>query len=190
MNTFMRPAFMLLAFFTLLTGLAYPLLVTVTAQTFFPHQANGSLVVRNEKVVGSLLIGQSFTEPRYFWGRLSATGTFPYNAMASGGSNLGALHPSLIEATKNRIQLLRNADSSAHLPVPADLATASGSGLDPEISVASAEYQAVRVAKVRGISIDRVRSLIREHRVSKFLGFSGVERVNVLRLNLALDAVH
>ena len=190
MNTFMRPAFMLLAFFTLLTGLAYPLLVTVTAQTFFPHQANGSLVVHNEKVVGSLLIGQSFTEPGYFWGRLSATGSSPYNAMASSGSNYGALHPALIEATKNRILALIEADSSASLPVHADLATASGSGLDPEISVASAEYQAVRVATIRGIPLDRVRSLIEDHRVGRFLGFSGVERVNVLQLNLAVDAIH
>ena len=189
MNTFIRPALMLMAFFTLLTGLAYPVLVTVTAQTAFPEKANGSLLIRDGKVMGSALIGQNFAEPGYFWGRLSATGSFPYNAMASSGSNYGAMHPALAEATKGRIEALQSADSLAPKGVPADLATASGSGLDPEISIASAEYQVRRIAKARGISDEQVHAIIRENQEGKFLGFSGMERVNVLKLNLALDAL-
>ena len=188
MNNFLRPALMLMAFFTLLTGLAYPVLVTMTAQTVFPKTANGSLLVRNGKVMGSTLIGQNFTEPGYFWGRLSATGSFPYNAMASGGSNYGAMHPALVEAARGRVKALQAADSLASKLVPADLATASGSGLDPEISLAAADYQVARVAKARGISVEELHALIRENLKGKFLGFSGMERVNVLNLNLALDA--
>ena len=185
MNTFLRPALMLMAFFTLLTGLAYPVLVTMTAQAVFPEKANGSLIIRDGKVMGSALIGQNFTEPQYFWGRLSATGSFPYNAMASSGSNYGAMHPALIQAAANRIGAVRGKDS---LVVPADLATASGSGLDPEISLVAANYQVARIAKARGISTEQVRALIHAYREGKFLGFSGMERVNVLKLNLALDA--
>ncbi len=188
MITLIRPALMLMAFFTFLTGLAYPVLVTVTAQAVFPDKANGSLVTRNGKVVGSTLIGQNFTAPEYFWGRLSATGSFPYNAMASSGSNYAAMHPALAEAAKSRAESLQAADSLATPLVPGDLATASGSGLDPEISVAAAEYQARRIAIAREIPMQQVHALICKHRQGKFLGFSGLERVNVLELNLALDA--
>ncbi len=188
MRTLIRPALMLLVLFTLLTGLAYPLLVTALAQTLFPDKANGSLLFRDGKPVGSLLIGQNFTEPKYFWGRLSATGSFPYNAMASGGTNYGAMHPALIQAAKDRVEALRAADSSAGKIVPEDLGTASGSGLDPDISVAAAEYQASRVAKVRHLPLNQILALIRSQTQNRFLGFSGTPRVNVLRLNLALDS--
>ena len=183
----MRPAAMLLAFFTALTGIAYPLLVTGAAQILFPEKANGSLVYRDDKAVGSTLIGQQFSRPEYFWGRLSATGSVPYNGMASGGTNLGALHPALVDAAKARVEALRAADSTATGSVPMDLVTASASGLDPQISVQAAEFQAARVAHARGISTEQVKALIREHAEGRFLGVIGIPRVNVLKLNLALD---
>ena len=189
MRTLIRPAMMLLVLFTLLTGLAYPLLVTAMAQTLFPDKANGSLLFRDGKSTGSALIGQNFTVSKYFWGRLSATGSFPYNAMASGGTNYGAMHPALVQAAKDRVDALQTADSSAEKIVPADLATASGSGLDPEISVAAAEYQAPRVSKARHLLLNQILILIHSHTQRPFLGFSGTPRVNVLRLNLALDSV-
>lgn len=183
----MRPALMLLAFFTALTGIAYPLFVTGAAQILFPEQANGSLVYRNDKAVGSALIGQQFSGPEYFWGRLSATGTSPYNGLASGGTNLGVLHPALVDAAKARAQALRAADSTVTGAIPMDLVTASASGLDPHISVQAAELQVVRVAHARGLNLEQVQELIREHTEGRFLGVIGIPRVNVLKLNLALD---
>lgn len=183
----MRPALMLLAFFTALTGVAYPLLVTGAAQVLFPEKANGSLLYRNGRAVGSALIGQQFSRPEYFWGRLSATGTAPYNGMASGGANLGVLHPALVDAAKARAEALRAADPTATGAIPMDLVTASASGLDPHISVQAAEFQAARIARARGLSVEHVKALIQEHAEGRFLGVIGIPRVNVLKLNLALD---
>lgn len=191
-NSALRPAISFLILFTILTGIVYPLVVTGVAQVLFPRQANGSLVYRDGKPVGSALIGQEFKKPGYFWGRLSATGTMPYNALASGGTNYGALNPALADAALGRVKDLREADSLAGVdargPVPMDLATASASGLDPDISLEAAEFQAARVAHARGWPVSRVHGLIAEEAQGKFLGFSGIPRVNVLRLNLALDA--
>lgn len=183
-----RPAFVLLVAFTLLTGVAYPLVVTVVAQLALPAQADGSWVREGGVIVGSRLIGQAYGEPRYFWGRLSATTPFPYNAALSAGSNFGPLNPALTDSARARIAALRAADSTATAPVPVDLATASGSGLDPEISPAAAEYQVARVARARGLSVERVRALVREHTKGRTLGVLGEPRVNVLELNLSLDA--
>jgi K+-transporting ATPase ATPase C chain len=178
---------------TLITGVLYPLLVTGAAQLLFPHQANGSLVLRDGRAVGSELIGQSFDDPRYFWGRLSATGAFPYNAFdaetltGSSGSNYGPLNPALLEAAQARIDALRAADRGNAAPIPVDLVTASGSGLDPHISVAAALYQVPRVARARGLDESTVRTLVDEHTEGRQVAFLGEPRVNVLLLNLALD---
>ncbi|HET7791772.1 MAG TPA: potassium-transporting ATPase subunit KdpC [Rhizobacter sp.] len=188
MKTLIRPAFSLFAVLSLVTGLAYPLLVTGAAGIAFPEQAAGSLLAKDGKPVGSALIGQSFSDPRYFWGRPSATGPTAYNAAGSGGSNLGPLNPALVDAVKGRVQALKAADPGHTTPVPVDLATASASGLDPHISAAAAEYQVARVARVRGMAPEQVLSLVARHTEGRLLGFLGEPRVNVLRLNLALDA--
>ena len=188
MNTLVRPALVLFVTLSVLTGLVYPLATTGIAQAAFPHQAAGSLIVRDGKPVGSSLIGQNFSDPKYFWGRPSATGPMPNNASASGGSNLGPLNPALADAVKGRIEALRAADPGNIAPVPVDLVTASGSGLDPHISVAAALYQAARVAKARGQSPAQLQALIAQHREGPRFGFLGEPRVNVLQLNLALDA--
>jgi len=182
-----RPALILFALLSALTGLAYPLLVTGLGQLVFPHQAAGSLLMRGSTPIGSALIGQSFTSPRYFWGRPSATGQMANNGGASGGSNLGPLNPALQDAVRQRIDALRHADPGNVQPVPVDLVTASASGLDPHISVAAALYQAGRVARQRGLPQSRVRTLIGQHSQGRLLGFLGEPRVNVLQLNLALD---
>ena len=185
----LRPAVVLFLLLTALTGFIYPLVVTGLAQLFFPQQAAGSLVMRNGHAVGSRLIGQSFSDPRNFWGRPSATTPQPYNGTASSGSNLGPLNPALLDAVKPRIAALRAADPGNDAPVPVDLVTASGSGLDPEISVAAADYQAARIARARGLAPERVRALIAQHTEGRLLGVLGEPRVNVLELNLALDAL-
>jgi K+-transporting ATPase ATPase C chain len=183
----LKPAVLMLVWLSLITGIAYPLVVTGIAQLIFPAQANGSLVVRGGKPVGSSLIGQPFDNPKYFWGRLSATAPHAYNAGASSGSNLGPLNPNLHAATKARIDALRAADPGNTAPVPVDLATASGSGLDPHISPAAAFYQVPRVARARGVDPGEVRRLVEQHVEGRQLGILGEPRVNVLRLNLALD---
>lgn len=188
MITHLRPALGLLALLSVLTGVIYPLAVTVLAQTLFPREASGSLIVRDGKAVGSELIGQSFTDPRYFWGRLSATSVAPYNAAASSGSNLGPLNPALRDNVVARIEALRAADPGNLTPVPVDLVTASGSGLDPHISVAAALYQAPRVARVRMIDVTVVEAAIRHATTGRALGLFAEPVVNVLELNLALDA--
>ncbi|HEY2036262.1 MAG TPA: potassium-transporting ATPase subunit KdpC [Steroidobacteraceae bacterium] len=189
MNSILRPAISLLIVMTVLTGIAYPFLVTGVAQVIFPAQAAGSLVAAGGKVVGSRLIGQPFSDPKYFWSRPSATSPQPYNGLSSGGSNLGPLNPALTDAVKARIAALRAADPTNHAPVPVDLVTASASGLDPEISLAAAYYQADRVARARGLAPDRVRALIADRARRSLLGVIGSPRVNVLELNLALDAL-
>ena len=188
MNTTLRPALVLFLLLSLITGVAYPLLVAGVAKLAFPKQAAGSLVERDGKVVGSLLIGQNFSDPKYFWGRPSATSPMANNAANSSGSNLGPTNPALIDAVKARVATLRAADPGNQAPVPVDLVTASASGLDPEISVAAAQYQSARVARVRGLPIERVRALVAEHAQARRLGFLGEPRVNVLELDLALDA--
>ena len=185
----LRPALVLFLLLTVLTGLLYPLLVTGLAQLLFPHQAAGSVLTRDGHAVGSRLIGQSFSDPRYFWSRPSATTPQPYNGTASTGSNLGPLNPALLDAVRTRIAALHAADPDNHSPVPVDLVTASGSGLDPEVSVAAASYQAARVARARGLAPERVQALIAQHTEGRLLGVLGEPRVNVLELNLALDAL-
>ena len=190
MNAFtrtLRPALSVFVLLTLVTGLAYPLLVTGIAQLLFPHAANGSIVRVDGKPVGSMLIGQSFTAPKYFWGRPSATSPMPNNGLASGGSNLGSNNPALLDAVKGRIDALRAADPGNPMPVPVDLVTASGSGLDPEISLAAAQYQAARIARERSLPIAQVQALIELNAQRPWLGVIGEPRVNVLALNLALD---
>jgi K+-transporting ATPase ATPase C chain len=179
----------MLLFFTVLTGIAYPLLVTFGAQVLFPAQANGSLVISDKQIIGSELIGQTFTRPDYFWGRPSATSPNPYNAAASSGSNLGPTNPTLMEAVKARIAALQAADPDNKAPVPVDLITASGSGLDPHISSAAADYQVNRIAKARKIDPGKLRELVQSHTEGRQWGLLGEPRVNVLKLNLALDAL-
>ena len=184
----LKPAIIVLFLLSLVTGLAYPLVVTGVAQAIFHRQANGSLILREGKPVGSALIGQPFDDPKYFWGRLSATAPFAYNAGASSGSNYGPLNPAFHAAAKARIDALREADPGNAAPVPVDLVTASGSGLDPHITPAAAFYQVRRVAKARGLDEERVRQLVEAHVEGRQLGILGEPRVNVLRLNLALDS--
>jgi len=187
MRSLFRPAIVLLAIMTLLTGIVYPFLVTGIAQLIFPDQASGSLIVKDGKPVGSKLIGQNFSDPKYLWSRPSATTPQPYNGVGSTGSNLGPLNPALTDGIRQHIDALHAADPSNKAPVPADLVTASGSGLDPEISLAAAYYQEARVARVRGLSTKAVHSLIEAHSQGRLLGFLGEPRVNVLEANLALD---
>ncbi len=181
------PALRMLVVLSLLTGVFYPYLVTGIAQLAFPHAANGSLIAGDGKALGSNLIGQPFDDPKYFWSRPSATSPQPYNAAASSGSNQGPRNPALADAVKDRIKSLRDADPDNKAPVPVDLVTASGSGLDPDISVAAAEYQLARVAKARGMPADKVRALVAENTTGRTFGILGEPRVNVLKVNLALD---
>jgi len=187
MNTVLRPAIVLLAVMTVITGIVYPFVVTGVVQVLFPRQAAGSLVVEGGKVVGSRLIGQPFSDPKDFWSRPSATSPQPYNGLASGGSNLGPLNPALTDGVKARIAALHAVDPENHAPIPVDLVTASASGLDPDISLAAAYYQADRVARVRHLSPARVRALIAAHARGRWIGVLGEPTVNVLELNLALD---
>jgi K+-transporting ATPase ATPase C chain len=190
MNNVLRPALVLLLVLTVITGVVYPLVVTGLAEVLFPHQAAGSLVMRSGKVIGSSLIGQSFSDPKYFWSRPSATSPQPYNGLASGGSNLGPLNPALMDVIKARVDALRAVDPGYTAPIPVDLVTASASGLDPDISLAAAHYQAPRVARVRGLKLAAVQALIARHARGRLFGWLGEPRVNVLELNLALDEVH
>jgi K+-transporting ATPase ATPase C chain len=186
----LRPAVVLLLLLTVLTGAVYPLAVTAVAQLVFPAQADGSLLVgRDGQLVGSALIGQPFSDPKYFWGRLSATAPFAYNAAASSGSNLGPLNPALVAAVKGRSDALREADPDNRHAIPVDLVTASGSGLDPHVSPAAALWQVPRVARARGLDPAAVEALVARHTEGRQWGFLGEARVNVLALNLALDAL-
>jgi len=185
----LKPALIIFGLLAVLTGLVYPGVITGLAQVIFPHQANGSLITQNGQVVGSQLIGQQFSDPKYFWGRISATGDHPYNASASGGTNYSVLNDALQKQVADRLAALKAADPTNTLPVPVDLVTASGSGLDPNISLEAAQYQAPRVARLRGLSPDQVQTLINKYTTGRFLGFIGEARVNVLELNLALDAL-
>lgn len=187
MQSILRPALVLFAVLTLICGALYPLLVTGVAQAAFPAAANGSLVEKDGQVVGSALIGQSFSAPRYFWGRPSATGPVANNGAGSGGSNQGPLNPALQDAVKARVAALREADPGNTAPVPIDLVSASASGLDPEISLAAANYQAARVARARDIPVERVDAIIEQHAQGRFLGLFGEPRINVLALNMGLD---
>ncbi|WP_047536768.1 potassium-transporting ATPase subunit KdpC [Methylotenera versatilis] len=183
----LRPALGLFVILSIITGIVYPLLTTALGQSFMPAQANGSLITQGDKVIGSSLIGQNFTEAKYFWGRPSATGPYPNNAAASSGSNQGPLNPALAEAVKNRVAALKAADSDNTLPIPIDLVTASASGLDPEISPAAANYQVSRVVKARELTVETVQKLIAENTKGRQWGVFGEPRVNVLQLNIALD---
>jgi K+-transporting ATPase ATPase C chain len=182
----LRAAIVVFVLLTLVTGLAYPLLIWSIGQAAFPHQANGSVIVRNGAVVGSELIGQLFDKPGYFWGRPSATDP-AYNAASSSGSNLGPTNPDLLKPVKERVEAIRKAHSDQPGQIPADLVTASGSGLDPHISPAAAEYQVTRVAKERGLDVNRLRQLVQQNIEPRTMGLLGEPRVNVLKLNLALD---
>jgi K+-transporting ATPase ATPase C chain len=190
MKNLLRPCLALFILFTLLFGAIYPFVVTAAAQALFPRQAQGSLIEKNGKTIGSQLIGQNFANPRYFWSRPSATSPDPYNASASSGSNWSSNNPLLLEAVKKRVDVLRKADArnNANPLIPVDLVTASGSGLDPHISRAAADYQIPRVAKARHINQEKVRALVALHTAPRFLGVLGEESVNVLELNLSLDA--
>jgi potassium-transporting ATPase KdpC subunit len=183
----LRPALLVFVLLTLVTGLIYPGVVMVIGQLVFPSQANGSVIERGGKAVGSSLLGQPFTDPKYFWSRPSATSPQPYNGAASSGSNQGPMNPALATAVRERIAALRAADPGNTKPVPIDLVTASASGLDPHISPAAAQYQAVRIARIRGLDVSRVEQLIARHTEGRTLGILGEPRVNVLELNLALD---
>jgi K+-transporting ATPase ATPase C chain len=194
-----RPALSLLLLMTVLLGAVYPLLITVIAKVAFPSQAAGSLIYQSKPssgsassgsvLIGSALIGQNFTDPRYFWGRPSATSPQPYSGIASGGSNLGPLNPALVERVQASVKALRAADPGNRAAVPVDLVTTSASGLDPDISLAAAHYQASRVARLRQLPVERVEALIAAHQQGRLLGLIGEPRINVLELNLALDAV-
>jgi K+-transporting ATPase ATPase C chain len=182
-----RPAVSLLALMTLLLGIAYPLVIAGAAKVAFPRQAEGSLIYADGKLLGSRLIGQSFSDPKYFWGRPSATTPQPYSGLGSTGSNLGPLNPALIDAVKANAKALRDADPDNQQPIPVELVTASASGLDPDVSVAAAEYQAARVARARHLELTQVEALINAHVRERLFGILGERRVNVLELNLALD---
>lgn len=190
MSKLLRQSFTLLLLMTAITGVLYPLAATGLARLIFPRQANGSLIVKDGKPVGSTLIGQSFTDPKYFWGRPSATSPNPYNGGASSGSNLGSTNPALTDAVKQRIAALRAVDPGNSAPVPVDLVTASASGLDPQISPAAAQYQLARVARLRGLGTAQVQALVDANTNGRQFGVLGEPRVNVLQLNLALDAAH
>jgi K+-transporting ATPase ATPase C chain len=183
----LRAAIVLFVLLSALTGIVYPLLVTGIAHLGFARQAQGSIIERAGKPLGSALLGQPFDAPQYFWGRLSATSPQPYNGASSGGSNLGPTNPAMLDSVAMRVQALRAADPDNLKPVPVDLVSASGSGLDPDISPAAAEYQVGRVARARGVSETRIRELVAHYRTERFLGVLGEPRVNVLELNLALD---
>ena len=187
MMKIIRPAIVSLFVFTIITGIIYPLAVTGLVQLIFPAQANGSIMLQNGKPVGSALIGQPFDDPKYFWGRLSATASFPYNSAASSGSNLAQTNPTLLDNAKVRIAALKAADPQATALVPADLATASGSGLDPHISPAAAAYQVQRVARLRGIDEAKLSALVAANTEGRQFGILGESVVNVLKVNLALD---
>lgn len=186
---YIRPSISLLFVMTLLLGVAYPLAITGLARVVFPSQAEGSLIHRGSVLVGSSLIGQNFADPKYFWGRPSATAPQAYNGLASGGSNFGPLNPALIDKVTAGVKLLRDADPDNARPVPVDLVTASASGLDPEISLAAAEYQASRVARLRNLPLTTVQALVTQHQQRALFDFLGEARVNVLELNLALDSL-
>ncbi|WP_051709781.1 potassium-transporting ATPase subunit KdpC [Andreprevotia chitinilytica] len=187
MNLQLRPALVIFGLLTIVTGIIYPLAVTGIAQVAFPNQANGSLIIKDGKPIGSSLIGQNFTDPKYIWGRPSATGPMPNNAANSGGSNLGPTNPALTDAVKGRVAAYKAADPAQTGPVPVELVTASASGLDPEIGPAAAMYQAHRVAVARKVPESQVRALIDAHTQGRQWGLFGEPRVNVLELNLALD---
>jgi len=187
MFTQFKPALRMLVIMTALTGVVYPLLVTGIAKIAFPRAASGSLIMADGKTLGSDLIGQPFDDPKYLWSRPSATSPQPYNGMASSGSNQGPRNPALADAVKDRIKALRDADPGSTGSVPVDLVTASGSGLDPHISVAAGQYQVARVAKARGLSVDQVQRLVAENTEGRTFGVLGESRVNVLKLNIALD---
>jgi len=189
MFTSIRPAIVLFALLAIITGLIYPLVITGVAQAVFPAQANGSLIYRNGQPVGSALIGQPFDDPKYFWGRLSATSPFPYNAAASSGSNYGPLSSALSDEVQSRIDALKAAGPTNNQPIPVDLVTSSASGLDPHVSPAAALYQVPRVARARGLTEDQVRALVAQFTEGRQFGILGEPRVNVLKLNLALDGM-
>jgi K+-transporting ATPase ATPase C chain len=190
MKTLLRPAVSLFVLLTAVTGLAYPLAVTGLAKVTFPKAADGSLIVKDGKAVGSSLIGQNFSDPKYFWGRPSATSPQPYNASASSGSNQGPLNPALVDAVKGRIEALKAADPDNKLPIPTDLVTASASGLDPEISPEAAAYQVNRIASQRHLLPADVKALVSQHTEGRQWGVFGEPRVNVLQLNIALDSLN
>jgi K+-transporting ATPase ATPase C chain len=187
--SYLRPALVFLGLFTLLTGVVYPLAVTAVSQTLFSYQANGSLMEQDGIIVGSALIGQPFDDPAYFWGRPSLTSPHPYNGAASAGSTIAPSNPALTDRVAARIATLETADPANTQPIPVDLVTASGSGLDPHISLAAAEYQVARVAQVRGVETAVVHQLITEYTEGRTFGLLGEPRLNVLKLNLALDAL-
>jgi K+-transporting ATPase ATPase C chain len=187
---YIRPAGCLIIVMTLLLGVIYPVVITAVGSAVFPSKARGSLIYAGKTLIGSRLIGQKFSDPKYFWGRPSATSPQPYNGLASGGSNLGPLNPALLDAVKANVKLLHDADPDNARPIPVELVTASASGLDPDISLAAADYQASRVARARHLPLPTVQSLIRQHAAGPFIGIIGEPTVNVLELNLALDLLH
>lgn len=189
MKTILRPVLVMFTVLTLVTGVAYPLVVTGAAQSLFPAQAAGSMIVRDGKPVGSALIGQNFSDPGHFWGRPSATGPMPYNAAASSGANQGPLNPALVDAVKGRVEALKAADPGNTAAVPVDLVTASASGLDPHISPAAARYQAARVARARGLPLEKVQALVEQHTEQPWPAVLGEAQINVLQLNLALQTL-
>jgi K+-transporting ATPase ATPase C chain len=184
----LKTTILIFVILTVITGIIYPLVITGIAQVFFPHQANGSLVMRDGKIAGSSLIGQQFDDPKYLWGRISATSAVPYDASSSSGSNLGPTNPALTETVRSRIALLKSYDKDNTNPIPVDLVTASGSGLDPHISLAGAYYQIARIAKQRALSVDVVKDIIDRNTSQRFLGLLGEPVVNVLKVNLELDS--